>query len=129
MVDWHFTHWVWVTIVGLYALKFALLAWLSPRLATLVMGLTITGLAPVAWQAGDWSDPYLWSPLAIYVGIPVHVLTVPALSFAYDAWRKARRIDQSEFVTVVRLALEFALVHVWWIAWAFAQLFFGWYWI
>jgi hypothetical protein len=120
---------VGVAVVGvLYLAKWAILrrrpsVWAAVLYFVLALGLAV----PVTWAFDpDWDNPHV-KPIAIWVGTPVALLTVPACSFALDlaALSGAGR-PRSWWWAVPELLIA---VPAWLFGWtAFSVFVLGWVW-
>jgi hypothetical protein len=92
--------------------------WFAPFLALAV---------PVTWALDpDWNNPH-WYPVASWVGTPVILLTVPAVSFALDLWTLTRlgRIRSAWWIPL-ELLIVLPAWTVFWVFFSFYVLEWGW---
>ena len=96
--------------------------------ATRVFAVIAVICVPITWAASpDWDNQHVYR-IAIFVGSPIHTLTVPCVSFAIDSARSSNR-RPDEWIWRIPLEL-FVAVPMWFVFWVYFEFFvLGWIWI
>ena len=112
-------------IVALFAAKSFLLRSLPRRFAAFSFSSLLLLAVPVAWAISpDWHNPSV-APIANWIGTPVLLLAVPAMSFLIDAAMTAETNSLLRNVAEVLIG-----VPVWFVCWIFVEFaILGWVWI
>jgi hypothetical protein len=114
-------------VLALYGVKaVALLRIRSGAGAALLFFAAVAVCVPATWALSNGGAPYV-APVAHYVGTPIHLLTIPCVSFLVDLSRRAAGKSGDWYW---RIPLEIVIgLPVWIMAWTYAELALGWVWI